>query len=191
MSTSTRPHLGAGQRSDRRIAPPCCGGRSLTSCREATSGPWIRPKVRLALCGCSSAAEQGHAMARTRVRTSSFAPLRVCPCTPRSRDMVLMARDVRGPWPDHVQRDTTSDGMLAFGHSRSGNKEPLSSSCFEGGNRPQGLGGAGTRDRMAFLQQTEPRQLTQEVCHETDRRRRPVLSKSRASGAKASRLKPR
>ena len=36
------------------------------------------------------------------------------------RDMVLVARDVRGPWPDHVQRDTTSDGMLAFGHSRSG-----------------------------------------------------------------------
>jgi len=34
--------------------------------------------------------------------------------------MVLVVRDVRGPWPDHVQRDTTSDGMLAFGHSRSG-----------------------------------------------------------------------
>lgn len=34
--------------------------------------------------------------------------------------MVLVARDVRGPWPGHVQRDTTSDGMLAFGHSRSG-----------------------------------------------------------------------
>jgi hypothetical protein len=34
--------------------------------------------------------------------------------------MVLVARDVRDPWPGHVQRDTTSDGMLAFGHSRSG-----------------------------------------------------------------------
>ena len=34
--------------------------------------------------------------------------------------MVLVARDVRGPWPGHVQRDTTSDGMLARGHSRSG-----------------------------------------------------------------------
>ncbi len=34
--------------------------------------------------------------------------------------MVLVARDVRGSWPDHVQRDTTSDGMLALGHSRSG-----------------------------------------------------------------------
>jgi hypothetical protein len=44
----------------------------------------------------------------------------VCPCTPWPHDMVLVARDVRGPWPDHVQRDTTSDGMLALGHSRSG-----------------------------------------------------------------------
>jgi len=34
--------------------------------------------------------------------------------------MVLVVRDVRGPWPGHVQRDTTSDGMLAPGHSRSG-----------------------------------------------------------------------
>lgn len=33
--------------------------------------------------------------------------------------MVLAARDVRGPDPDPVQRDTTSDGMLALGHSRS------------------------------------------------------------------------
>jgi hypothetical protein len=39
--------------------------------------------------------------------------------------MVLVARDVRGPWPDHVQRDTTSDGMLAFGHSRSGFTQAL------------------------------------------------------------------
>jgi hypothetical protein len=34
--------------------------------------------------------------------------------------MVLVARDVRGTWPGHVQRDTTFDGMLALGHSRSG-----------------------------------------------------------------------
>ena len=59
-------------------------------------------------------------MARTRVRDPSFASLRVCPCTPRPRDMVLAVRDVRGPWRDNVQRDTTSDGMLALGHSRSG-----------------------------------------------------------------------
>lgn len=29
-------------------------------------------------------------------------------------------------------------------------RKPLSSSRFEGGNRPQRLGGAGTRHRMAF-----------------------------------------
>ena len=34
--------------------------------------------------------------------------------------MVLVARDVRDLWPGHVQRDTTSDGTLALGHSRSG-----------------------------------------------------------------------
>jgi hypothetical protein len=41
--------------------------------------------------------------------------------------MVLTARDVRDPWPGHVQRDTTSDGTLAFGHSRSGFHRPRSS----------------------------------------------------------------
>jgi hypothetical protein len=35
--------------------------------------------------------------------------------------MVLVVRDVRGSRPfGLVQRDTTSDGMLAFGHNRSG-----------------------------------------------------------------------
>lgn len=75
-------------------------------------------------CGCSSVgrARPRHATWRSgpRVRDSSSAPLRVCPCTPRPRDRVLVVRDVRGPWPGPVQRDTTSDGMLAFGHSRSG-----------------------------------------------------------------------
>jgi hypothetical protein len=98
--------------------------------------------------------------------------------------MVLVVRDVRGPWPDHVQRDTTSDGTLARGHSRSeftftkllsrssswprtpgfqpgdagstpardtSKQKPSWSSRFGGGKRPQRLGGAGTRHRMAFL----------------------------------------
>ena len=149
-------------------------------------------------------------MAKTRVRDPSFAPLRVCPCTPRPRDMVLVVRDVRGlsiEAPGHVQRDTTSDGTLALGHSRSGftqapvaqqaeqppckrqaarsnrrrghhqtsrvrldgpghhsfkvgtrvriphampvNRNPVELT-LRGGNRPQRLGGAGTRDRMDF-----------------------------------------
>lgn len=46
--------------------------------------------------------------------------------------MVLVARDVRGHWPDHVQRDTTSDGTLAFGHSRSGfTRGPVAQQCRE------------------------------------------------------------
>ena len=47
--------------------------------------------------------------------------------------MVLAVRDVRGPWPDHVQRDTTSDGMLAFGHSRSGFTDCLKRRQMYGG----------------------------------------------------------
>lgn len=88
----------------------------------------------LHLCGCSSVgrARPRHAAwwSGPRVRDSSSAPLRVCPCTPRPRDMVLVVRDVRGPWPDHVQRDTTSDGMLAFGHSRSGLPDSSCSSSW-------------------------------------------------------------
>jgi len=34
--------------------------------------------------------------------------------------MVLAARDVRGPAPGPVQRDTASFGMFARGHTRSG-----------------------------------------------------------------------
>jgi hypothetical protein len=45
--------------------------------------------------------------------------------------MVLAARDVRDPWPGHVQRNTASAGMLARGHSRSG-----SSALAEGRQGP-------------------------------------------------------
>ena len=101
----------------------------------------------LHLCGCSSVgrARPRHATwwSGPRVRDSSSAPLRVCPCTPRPRDMVLVVRDVRGPWPGPVQRDTTSDGMLAFGHSRSG---LLVSSCSSRRPRTPGFhsGNAGS-----------------------------------------------
>jgi hypothetical protein len=39
---------------------------------------------------------------------------------------------------------------LAPEHNRNEINKPLSSESFEGGNRPQRLGGAGTRHRMAF-----------------------------------------
>ena len=50
-------------------------------------------------------------LSRPRVRSSSSAPLRVCPRTPSPRALVWAVRDVRGPGPGRVQRDTASDGM--------------------------------------------------------------------------------
>jgi hypothetical protein len=96
-------------------------------------------------------------MARTRVRDPSFAPLRVCPCTPLLRDMVLAVRDVRGPWPDHVQRDTTSDGMLALGHSRSGTIHALVAQQGEcRGSMPACGGMDGTNARRVSSRAEQP-----------------------------------
>lgn len=96
------------QSSDRSGRTTARGGRSLTSCREAASV--LAEGMPCTFADVAQQAEQGHAMAKTWVRDPSSAPLRVCPCTPLPHDMVLVARDVRGPWPDTVQRDTTSDG---------------------------------------------------------------------------------
>ena len=113
---STGLCIGAGPRSTDRTAAR--GGRSLTSCRKTTSV--LADGLSCTFADVAQQVEQGHAMAKTWVRDPSSAPLRVCPCTPWPHDMVLVARDVRGHWPGHVQRDTTSDGTLALGHSRSG-----------------------------------------------------------------------
>lgn len=129
-----RPALRA-QASGRYGRTTACGGRSLTSCRKAT--PVLAGDSPCTFADVAQQAEQGHAMAKTWVRDPSSAPLRVCPCTPRPRDMVLVARDVRDPWPGHVQRDTTSDGTLAFGHSRSGmscSSRWLRTPPFQGGD---------------------------------------------------------
>ena len=98
------------------------GGRSLTSCRKATSVLADGPSCTFA--DVAQQAERGHAMAeatssRLVIRSTSGVSMHSEP-----RDMVLAERDVRDPWPGHVQRDTTSDGMLAFGHSRSGSPSP-------------------------------------------------------------------
>ena len=83
------------------------------------------PMFRLAdFADVAQQAERGHAMAeatssRLVIRSTSGVSMHSEP-----RDMVLAERDVRDPWPGHVQRDTTSDGMLAFGHSRSGSPWP-------------------------------------------------------------------
>ena len=115
-----RDNLGTGRRSVLHLCGCSSVGRART--RDSPCGLSRAWRAAGACKRLRGRARPRHATWRSgpRVRDSSSAPLRVCPCTPRPRDMVLVARDVRGPWPDHVQRDTTSDGMLAFGHSRSG-----------------------------------------------------------------------
>ena len=83
-----------------------------------------------------------------RIRASCFCacslticagrPLRVCPCTPLPRQMVLAVRDVRGLRPGHVQRDTASARMPAHGHNRSGclvSSVGLRAPVYEAGGR--------------------------------------------------------
>ena len=98
------------------------GGRSLTTRLEAaavlaaglpricsgcrSSNPaWPRPTCRAAATGSMRVVRSTSAVSRHSGATPSWC---------------WWLRDVRGQGPDHVQRDTTSDGMLAFGHSRSG-----------------------------------------------------------------------
>jgi hypothetical protein len=73
------------------------------------------------LCGCSSAGRARPRHGRGHEFESRH-PLHFgCVLALRRRgSMMLAVRDVRGPCPGHVQRDTTSDGTLALGHSRSG-----------------------------------------------------------------------
>ena len=128
-------------------------------------------------------AERDHAMVEA---TSSKLVIRStihlgCVLALRTARHGVGGRDVRGLSSGHVQRDTSSDGMLALGHSRSEfrsmsrssrgpglrvfspatrvrlphampvQQKPSSSSRFDGGNRPQRLGGSGTRDRKPFF----------------------------------------
>lgn len=137
------------------------GGRSLTSCRKAASvlaDGMPCTFLRMQLSWASTATPcvmvgPGHEFeTRHPLHFGCVLSLR-CRATWCWRCGMCAAQGL-----SHVQRDTTSDGMLAFGHSRSGrvwtrrqHKEPSSSSRFGGGNRPQRLGGAGTRDRMDLL----------------------------------------
>ena len=108
----------AGCRRDPRIAAPLAAN-ALSQFAAGCLRYW--PVAIPPSGGCSLSRQSAtFPTSRPRVRSSSSAPLRVCPCTPLPREMALAARDVRDTFLVHVQRDTTSDGMLAFGHSRSG-----------------------------------------------------------------------
>jgi hypothetical protein len=79
--------------------------RSLTICRKTHAGSGRA-------CSLAKFADDASVLA-------SSASLRVCPCTPSLHTTVLATRDGRGLDAGHVQRDTTFDGRLALGHSRS------------------------------------------------------------------------
>jgi hypothetical protein len=71
----------------------------------------------------------------------------------------LLRRSIRGRWVrstrERVGRAAGAgrrpSAKREQSRARRQNKKPSSSSRFEGGNRPQRLGGAGTRDRMDFI----------------------------------------
>lgn len=81
FQTPTGLRIGAGPRSTDRSA--ACGDRSLTSCRK--TAPVLADGSSCTFADVAQQVEQGHAMAKTWVRDPSFAPLRVCPCTPWPR----------------------------------------------------------------------------------------------------------
>jgi hypothetical protein len=67
--------------------------------------------------------------------------------TKRRRRVARAARSAFGPLLRNVLRAALAERIP---HAMPVNKKPSSSSRFEGGNRPQRWGGAGTRDRMEF-----------------------------------------
>ena len=111
-----------------------CGGRSLTSCRKTT--PVLADGLSCTFCGCSSAGRarprhgRGHEFeTRHPLHFGCVLALR-CRATWCWRCGMCATQGL-----SHVQRDTTSDGMLAFGHSRSG----FSLSCSSGWLRTPGF----------------------------------------------------
>ena len=60
-------------------------------------------------------------------------------------------------------------------------QKPSSSSRFEGGNRPQRLGGAGTRDRMEFFGGVAQYPVEQPPCKRQAAGSNPVISTNIAS----------
>ena len=119
--TSTGLRVGADRRSMDRTTGD--GGRSLTTCCGTTSV--LADGLPRNFCGCSSA---GRARPR-HGRGHEFEtrhPLHFgCVLSLRCRVTWCWRRGMCATQGlSHVQRDTTSDGMLAFGHSRSGNTRP-------------------------------------------------------------------
>jgi hypothetical protein len=110
--------------SDRWIAPPDSGGRSLTSCRETTSV--LADGLSRTFADVAQQEERDHAMVEATssklvIRSTSGVSMHSAAALLWCWRCGMCATQGRS----HVQRDTTSDGMLAFGHSRSGNTHAL------------------------------------------------------------------
>src|SRR6185436_12808813 len=114
-----QPACALAQARDRWIAPLDFGGCSLTSCCETTSV--LADASSRAFADVAQQEERDHAMVEATssklvVRSTSGVPMHSVAaarwCWRRGMCAV--------PGRSHVQRDTTSDGTLAFGHSRSG-----------------------------------------------------------------------
>jgi hypothetical protein len=108
---------------------------------------------------------------------SPFASLRVCPCTP---SLVAGAggSGCARPRPGPVQRGTTSDGTLAFGHSRSEPRNPrrAHASRAEIGRRdwaaPEPVTGWLCACTFAHIR-AHPRVLAQGICRPAPAAHRP------------------
>ena len=172
LLASTGLRIGTGQRSmDRSTA---CGGRSLTRCRKAA--PVLADGMPCTICGCSSIGrarprlwprhgfETRHSLyfgcvlaLRSRMtwcwRCGMCVAIDQAPCsetprpTGRSRsgtaevDLCRVRLDGRGHHSFKV------GARVRIPHATPANRNPVELT-LRGGNRPQRLGGAGTRDRM-------------------------------------------
>jgi hypothetical protein len=99
------------------------GGRSLTSCCETISV--LADGSSCNFADVAQQAERDYAMVEA---TSSKLVIRSTSGVSMHSAAAQRGVGVAGcarPWPGHVQRVTTSDGTLAFGHSRSGTAQAL------------------------------------------------------------------
>ena len=121
----------------------------ITRCRTNPALAAVRP----APCGCSSV---GRARPR-HGRGHEFEtrhPLHFgCAHALRCRATRCWRPGCARPWPGHVQRDTTSDGTLARGHSRSGSPRLRSSVAEQPPCKRQGArSNRRRRHHVAFVQ---------------------------------------
>ncbi len=163
-----------------------------------------RPDKSAFGCGRSSMAEPWAVNPLVPVRLRPVTPKRICIRASRTRvaENRALTPDKSGFKPLATHHPTTPSWRNRQTH-RSQKPEPaghVRSTRTEGTNQQSGSSAAEQRPHKATaggsfpprttIEISKPRPSTaKEVCHETDQRRRCELSRSRASGAEASRLR--